>query len=125
MLELHEPLRRTFMSNVRVLVRQLVNTLRATYSTIDVRTAAVLDRRKWVNVYTAIRLTYERPSVASQQLERLQAENSPVQTRHFKILMEAFSFSAWERICNDLASAKIYVGGVSVVLGEGFNLMDE
>jgi hypothetical protein len=39
--------------------------------------------------------------------------------------MQTFSFSAWERICKDLEFAKIFIGGVNVVLAEGFKLVDE
>ena len=66
-------------------IPELIQILRKTFGTIDIRCAAVREGEAWVNCLTVVRLTYENPAVAEQRLHDLEQRHGPVNTKTFRI----------------------------------------
>ena len=102
----------------RLSVEEMFHLFGCTFQTIEIRTAAIRERDKWINVYTVVRLTYEEPSVALERLRRLEDSHVGVQTESFEISMSCRPFAEWKDFHAALAFGRVDCGNKTVVLPE-------
>jgi hypothetical protein len=99
---------------IRLGVTDMIGAFGATYRAIDIRCAAVKRAEVWVNVYTVIRLTYEKPEFVERRLGQLSAVHGDVRTNSFCIALDQRSFSEWDNIRGEFTNNKLRVGDIEV-----------
>jgi hypothetical protein len=90
-----------------------LNRLEGVYKSIDTRVAAVKSNDAWHNALTIVRFSYLKPQDLRQQQEELEGRWGKIQTKDFRIQMQAWVFEFLETLCDQFFSE-----GKLLLLGE-------
>ena len=103
---------------LRLSVAEMLDKFRATYRTIDIRSAALRQEDRWANVYAVARLTYEEPAATEKRLRKLEAAYGAFRTDSFSIFLGQRSFAEWEEFIKDLSVGRLLIGSEEIRLAE-------
>lgn len=103
---------------LRFSIAEMLDAFRATYQTIDIRSAALRQGDRWGNVYAVARLTYEEPQAVAERLRTLEGAHGPFQTESFRIFLGHRPFSEWAEFWADLSLGSLMIGGEEIRLAQ-------
>ncbi|HEV7674591.1 MAG TPA: hypothetical protein VGQ12_08675 [Candidatus Angelobacter sp.] len=111
--------------SARITTEELLQAVGSTYQSIDIRSVALREGNKWINVLTVVRFSRDSQKAVSEKQEELQRLHGIVTSENFRVVFSTLAYSEWRILEESCTKGSLKVGEIEIHLLEPVKLEEQ